>query len=127
MILIFLQNAYRKNGNKYRSREHWLKRMWNSHTGRRLKEMLPSESQIYVANASPKIGKDANTIFYPDLEYMKRIINKVNPSIIVGCGKIAQKGLNELGVEYISAPHPAWRALSKKETKRICEEIRSIV
>jgi len=127
MILVFLQNAYRKNGNGYRNREHWLRRMWLSHTGSRLKEMLPDESQVYVANANPRVGKETGAVFPPDLEHMQKIIDEINPELILGCGKVAQKGLSEIGVEYVSAPHPAWRALSKKETERICKKIKLTV
>lgn len=127
MILVFLQNAYRKNGNGYRNREHWLGRMWLSHTGSRLKEMLPDGSQVYIENANPRVGKETNSMFPPDLKHMQKVIDEVNPDVILGCGKIAQKGLSEMGVEYISAPHPAWRALSRKETERICKEIQLIV
>jgi len=101
--------------------------MWLSHTGSRLKEMLPDGSQVYVANANPKIGKETGAIFPPDLEHMQKVIDEINPELILGCGKIAQRGLSEMGIEYISAPHPAWRALSKKETGRICKRIKLAV
>jgi len=121
MVLVFLQNAYRKDGFAYKSREQWLKGMWASRTGCRLKEMLPKGIDVYVENASPMIGTNVNSLYYADLVHMQKVIDDVKPKLIVGCGKIAQEGLANLGVVYIAAPHPAWRALSKIETKRIAD------
>lgn len=125
MLLVILQNAYRETG-KYKDRDEWMERMWCSHTGRRLKEMLP-DIEVYVENANPKLGRESNSIFPPDISHLKNVIKVTKPKVILACGKVAQEGLDELGVDYIPAPHPAWRQLSKKDTSRIRKKIASIV
>lgn len=119
MVLVFLQNAYRKNGRRFHSREFYLKRLWLSHTGRRLSQMMPDGVEPYVENASPRIGLVASDAFRADTEHMGRIIAALKPDCILACGRIAQAGLDELGVAYIPAPHPAWRGLSTGVIKGI--------
>ncbi len=122
MLLVVLQNAYR-NGGVYISREEWLERLWVSHTGRRLREMLPDGCEPYVINASPQIGTHSGAVYPPDLAHIQAAIDRVRPDTILACGKLAQAGLDQLGVSYIAAPHPAWRRLSKARTAAIREKL----
>ena len=122
MILIFLQNAYASKDIKpwkLKQRKIWEPRLWKSHTGKRLKEMLPDGAVFYVANANPIIGTRASDCFDADIIHMQLEICNVKPDVILACGKIAQEGLNRLGQKYIAAPHPAWRLLSKAMTAEI--------
>ena len=119
MILVVLQNAYREKG-EYVDREEWLERLWLSHTGRRLKTMLPEGVDFYIDNATPEIGKTSDSCFPADAQHLKMVIDTVRPEIILACGLVAQAGLEALGYAYVAAPHPAWRQLKRSH----CEWIR---
>jgi len=123
VLLVVLQNAYRKSGAPYRNRRQWLKCLWLSHTGKRLRRMLPADIEPYVINANPQIGKHAGAVFPPDLEHLRQTIERVNPSVILACGRMAQTGLDALGVTYVAAPHPAWRQLTELEITVIREKL----
>jgi hypothetical protein len=127
MILFILQNAYRSEKHKFTNRNEWSKELLRSHTGRRLSEMIPDGYEYAVINSSPNIGDNSNSIYIADPQYIKEWVNKIKPTIIVACGRIAQKGCTELSLKYISAPHPAWRCLSKKITNEIKTKILSFI
>jgi hypothetical protein len=123
-LLVVLQCAYGTTARRRRQlqkRRLWLAGLWNSHTGRRLRQMLPEISgvEITVINASPQIGRESRAAFPPDGEYIQRQIARYNPDYILGCGHVAQRGLAELGIEYIPVPHPAWRGLTQAQTDAI--------
>lgn len=122
MILVVLQNEYRDGGAKV-PRDEWLPRLWESHTGRRLKEMLPDNGQFFVTNATLEVGDNADSMLPADTIHLSMVIEHIEPSIILACGQVAQRGLDELGVDYVAAPHPAWRRLSKDMTASIKEEL----
>ena len=121
-LLIVLQNAYRPGG---RAIPHvvWVKALWHSYTGKRLMEMIPEGTRIAVVNASPQVGTHAGSYFPADLPHLHAAIDETQPRLVLGCGKIAQEGLMELGIAHLPAPHPAWRGLSKKRTLQIRADI----
>lgn len=121
-ILFFLQNAYYNDGFG-RDEQQWQKDLWRSLTGKRLKQMIPDGADIRLANASPVVGNVASACYPPDLQHMRKAIRKHRPDVICACGKIAQRGLDEIGVEYVAAPHPAWRALTKEHIARIRQQL----
>jgi len=123
MILYILQNAYKSEKHQFKNEDEWSRELENSHTGRRLKEMIPDGEEYKVINSSGLIGDCANSCYDADLEYMQFLIEKINPNIICACGKVAQRGCEELGIEFIPAPHPAWRRLSKAHSSSIKEKI----
>ena len=127
-VLVVLQCAYgdtERRREEISDRDVWLAGLWKSYSGKRLKEMLPDEYDCIIINSTEEIGCDSAAIYPPDLEYIESWVNKTSPDIIVGCGKIAQRGLLDLGVEFVSAPHPAWRMLSKEKTAQILSIIRN--
>ena len=123
MILYILQNAYKSEKHQFKNEDEWSKELENSHTGRRLKEMIPDRTEYKVINSSGMIGEHPDSCYVADLAYMQNLIEKIKPVIICACGKIAQKGCEELGLDFISAPHPAWRRLSKKCSSDIRRKI----
>jgi hypothetical protein len=118
-ILFVLQNAYRSDKYNFKNDEEWSRDLFRSHTGRRLKEMIPDGVEYFVINSSPEIGDHPASCYKGDPEYVKEKISFYRPAIIVGCGKIAHQALNEAGVVFLPVPHPAFRCLSKKTTSNI--------
>lgn len=117
IFLVVLQCAY---GNTARRRQQlrvrrlWLRGLWASHTGRRLRDMLPMGCEVVPINASPRIGSSVSALFPPDPLYVARCWELVLPDVTVACGKVAQQACREAGVPFIGVPHPAWRLLSNE-------------
>jgi hypothetical protein len=123
MILFILQNAYRSDKHQFTNNDEWSRELANSHTGRRLKEMIPDGMEYRVINSSNMIGNCPDSRYDANLEHMKKFIDEIKPSVICACGKVAQQGCAELGLDFIPAPHPAWRQLSKKCSSNIRKQI----
>lgn len=118
-ILFVLQNAYKSDKYNFKNEQEWHRDLDRSHTGRRLKEMIPDGVDAYVINSSPIIGETPGSCFKADENYLKNKITEINADFVCGCGKIAQDGLGKTGIKFIALPHPAWRALSKDHTSYI--------
>jgi len=125
MILFILQNAYSSEKYKFTNREEWSEQLMRSHSGRRLKDMIPDGAKYAVINASEKIGDNPNSCFEADINHIKKWIKKTNPSVVCACGKIAQDGCKKVGIDYIAAPHPAWRLFSKTSAFEIRDILQS--
>ena len=132
---MFLQNAWRRtakpgqknwieNRDDKLARGKWLVALWNSKTGKNLKEMLPDGCIIRVENASPQVG-NVSWSFYPiDLEWVKAKLQEHKPDIVLLLGLEAQKAEEVIkGVPIVKGHHPAWRALSRREVQRIRREL----
>lgn len=124
MILFILQNAYQSDKHQFKNDAEWSRELASSHTGRRLKEMIPDDMEYKVINSSNIIGNCADSSYDADLEHIKKLVDEIKPNVICACGKIAQKGCKELGLNFIPAPHPAWRRLSKQCSSDIKEQIK---
>jgi hypothetical protein len=122
-ILFVLQNAYRSEKYGFRNRREWSKDLLRSHTGKRLVEMIPAGAKFYVINSSSNIGTSSKSSYRADAEYIKAWVEKINPMIVCACGKIAEDGCKRAQLEFISLPHPAWRALSKSHTANIRQQL----
>jgi len=123
IILYILQNAYKSQRYQFKNDEEWHRELLASYSGKRLSEMIPENVDFRVVNASPEIGDSADSVFSPDKKHLKNMIKKHSPDIVCACGKIAQKGCYDLGIEFVPLPHPAWRQLSKDITNRIQENL----
>ena len=126
MILFILQNAYKSEKHQFKNDDEWSRELANSHTGRRLKEMIPDNMKYKVINSSSNIGDNPDTCYSADTEYIKKLIDEINPSVICACGRVAQKGCEDLGLNFIRAPHPAWRQLSKQDSSIIKKQLAGI-
>ena len=125
-ILVVLQCAYGTTAQRRKElqqKELWLQGLWNSHTGRRLRNMLPDNAIIDIINSTPRIGSKSSDYFPPNLEYIQTKIDIYSPDKILACGNVAQEALSKLNIAYISAPHPAWRQLSNIKISEIKEEL----
>jgi len=126
-ILFILQNAYHSAKYTHTNRAEWIRDLRKSHTGIRLFRMIPDCGVVYeIINATPEVGKDATSVFEPDLEYINNFKTLFKPDVIVACGKIAQKGCEVLGIDYLKIPHPAWRHLSLKMEGKIKQQITAL-
>jgi hypothetical protein len=120
MIFLFiLQNAYKSKKYNFRNNIEWFADLCRSHSGKRLSEMLPDNGDIKIINSTPVIGNNAKSCYNADLIHIKKMIEKYNPDIICACGKISQEGCSQLNLNFVPLPHPAWRQLSKVETRKI--------
>ena len=119
MILFILQNAYRNENHQFSNHKEWSRELANSQTGRRLKEMIPEGADFRVINASGFIGDNPDAVSEADTKHIRKLIKQIKPDVICACGKIAQNGCRKLGLDFIEAPHPAWRCLSKETTSSI--------
>jgi hypothetical protein len=127
VILFVLQNAYRSEKYNFRNDDEWYRDLMRSHTGRRLSEMIPDGIDVRVVNATPKIGNDPCSFLKPEQGHIRNMINRFKPDVICACGKSAQTGCEQLGIDFISLPHPAWRHLSKKVTGEIRAMLGSLI
>ncbi len=125
MLLVILQNAWRKSGEEF-TREQWLDALWASHTGKRLKEMLP-DCKYVVINASKSVGANSSSYYPAEPAHIKECIEKYKPTHILACGKVATSGCEMLSLPHISVPHPAYRALSKEITSTIRARLSAIL
>jgi hypothetical protein len=126
-ILFVLQNAYRSSKYNFKNDQEWHRDLKRSHTGRRLQEMIPDGVDVYVINSSPIIGNTPGSCFKADEEYLKNKLTEINADYVCGCGKIAQNGLDKIGIRFVVLPHPAWRALSKDHTSFIKDFLTNLI
>ena len=117
-LLVVLQCEYRDDCKRI-PYDEWLPRLWQSYTGKRLSEMLPVDTECYVTNATLEVGLDSSAVFPPDLIYLREVVDSIQPYAILACGQVAQQGIAGIGEQFIAAPHPAWRQLSKVHTAQI--------
>jgi len=122
-ILFILQNGYHSDKYQYRNEEEWYCDLNRSFSGKRLSEMIPENADIKVINSSSNIGDNADSYYKADLDHLRKCLTKYNADIICACGEVAQEGCKKLGIDYVSLPHPAWRALSKDITKNIKQNL----
>ena len=127
-LLVILQCAYYHNG-KPRERQIWEKELWKSHTGRRLRTMLPEDQRlsIIVINAASNVGLFSNAVLNPDLTHIANWVGRLQPDAIMACGMIAHAALDALQVSHMAVPHPAWRQLKNSQCDQIKETIQGMV
>lgn len=121
-ILVILQCAYGNTLHRrveLRDKTKWLEGLWVCYTGKRLREMLPEDCEVEVCNASLNIGSRATASFPPDTDHILAEIGQSKPDVILACGKIACEGMVGMGLDFVAAPPPAWRQLSKADISKI--------
>ncbi len=125
VVLCVLQNAWCDPKRPiWRSEREWVRRLWLSHTGRRLKRMLPDDIVPICINSTKKVGTTTLETFAPDIQHIQAAYWQYRPQLVVGFGRIAQHGLTLAGIEHFAAPHPAWRQLSIQHELQVRYEIR---
>lgn len=123
VLLVILQCPWRKGRleNGWNSRV-WAKMLWVSQTGKRLLEALPKGAyDVKVCNANPSLADTPDGVFPPDRKHLRRVLRRVQPNVILACGKVAKEALVQVKVNapVVEMPHPAYRLLSRQMTKRV--------
>jgi hypothetical protein len=126
-LLVVLQNAYGVEEGYRPSYER--ESFVNCHTGRRLREALPTNCMVEIINSNPAIGNNPDSCFKPAPEYVKDWIAKIKPDVILVCGKVAKKTMQLLTIDIptVYMPHPAYRALSKQMTSSTRNSLLSLL
>ena len=127
-ILVILQCAWYHNGNA-RKRQTWEKGLWRSHTGRRLRKMLPDSDNLVVTviNSTGEIGTRPQAILPADLTHISNWLNEVVPDLVISFGVIAHGALSKMGIAHIAVTHPAWRQLGTEQVKQIRADLEHVV
>lgn len=129
----FLQCTYRRNGQDWPSRRHYLAALACSMTGQRLRVSLgdPLYRRVYWSNASPRVGLGPSAVFPADLQHMAKVLADRRPRLILTYGRIASEavfsaiqmsGLCE--VEVVVYNHPNARGLDARDWERYGASVR---
>lgn len=113
--LIFLQNAWSPiYAGGHWPRKSWLRALARSRSGQRLRLIVGDEFDV-VENTTPIVGETPDSVIAPDYDYVREIIKKREPEIIIACGKQAEEVLLEVwDGRLIVVPHPAYRLLKNE-------------
>lgn len=117
--LFVLQNPWRRGrAAKQWDGPTWETALWQSQTGKRLREYIPEGVDACVINANPVVADNIRTVRPPDRDYVLHRVAQYEPDVLVLLGRIAQDGLRVLGlgIPVLCFPHPCWRLLSKQAT-----------
>jgi hypothetical protein len=126
-ILFILQNAYKSDKYNFRNEDEWFRDLKRSHTGRILKKVIPDNCKVMVINSSKFIGNNPNSYCIADTDYILEKLKLYKPDIICACGFVAHHGLEVLGIEHYSMPHPAYRAFSNKLAEIIKNDLTNLI
>ncbi len=135
-VLVVLQNAWRRNARPgqvswslvypERSRQLWERALWRSHTGKRLKGMLPENCEVRVGEASPKVANNPRDVFPMEPAHVRQQVEEWKPDVALLLGKEAQKAkvlVEGMGVRVVVGPHPAYRLLSKAMAAEVRQKV----
>lgn len=119
-VLVILQNAYNKgtlsSGSRYSFR-HWFREFEQSRSGVRLAEMFGRETlrRLHYTNTTSIIGVGPDSQLKVDIAHLRRSLLRVQPRLVVACGKQAEQACLNLAVQDLFCiPHPAHRLLTNK-------------
>lgn len=119
VALCFLQNAWSPvYAGRTWPRASWLRALWASRSGQRLKVLLEAAPDIefVFTNTTPICGAEPSSLLEPDREHIQRMLRAeasfmaAEPDCIIAFGSQAAR---ELAGEspLMILPHPAWRLL----------------
>lgn len=110
-LVIFLQNSWSPYyaGSTW-PRKSWLRALAASKSGKKLR-LITSNLDV-CDNLTPIVGDRASSIVPPDTAYIVKVLARRKPSVVVGCGLVAEKVLPEIWDKHLLIlPHPACRWL----------------
>ena len=127
VLLVVLQCTWRKGGlsNGWNPRV-WRRELWLSRTGIRLQEALPTDIfEVKVCNANPTLADSPDGVFPADLVHLRRVIHRIQPSVVLTCGSVAQRAVASMAISVpvVAMKHPAYRLLSRQMTAEIKSQL----
>ena len=125
-VLYILQNAWHRDaihGERWDG-PSWEAALWQSMTGKRLREMIPRGIEVGVMNATPLASNRCDDVLLPNPVYVVDRITQWRPHVVVLLGGQAKSLLRLIRPACITAPHPCYRQLSKGQTGDVAEIIR---
>lgn len=64
-------------------------------------------------NTTPIVGRNPNSVIPPDEQYIRSILERRNPTVVIACGKQAETVLSLLwDGALLAVPHPAHRLVT---------------
>lgn len=109
-------------------RESWLKALWKSRSGQRLKLMLCDEIGFWFDNATPIVCENPKDVIPPDINHIRKILSEQKPDIIITFGVHAAGGVmavrNEFSQPLMILPHPTYRVVSNKLFLMALEQVK---
>jgi hypothetical protein len=107
-----VKRAFERHGEDFRLRFMRYALFAGCLTGRRLLSAFGEDlcDQIIWEETTREIAGDAKTIFPPDLQHMRAVIDKHQPALVISFGKIAAEAVPQIwSGPKIICPHPAAR------------------
>lgn len=95
-------------------------------SGKRLYKFVGPENahRLYVTNCCRELVTSANHHGKPDPHWLDENLERLNPDIVLVCGKVAEETFNQTGRQHsgchkkiIYIPHPASRMWTKKQLR----------
>lgn len=111
-IVCFLQNAWSPifAGGSW-PRDSWIRALRLSRSGLRLKHLIDDFN--ICENTTPEVGADPSSKLPPNDPYIKDILQRRNPQLVITCGRQAETALVKLwDGPLLSVPHPAHRLVT---------------
>lgn len=118
-VVGFLQNPWSRvyAGGTW-PRESWLRALWLSRSGQRLKLMLCDEIDYWFDNATPIVCENPRDVMPPDIEHIRKVLQEQKPNVIVAFGVHAANALLEIKEEFsmpvMCLPHPTYRVVTNE-------------
>ena len=125
-LIVFLQNAWSPlyAGGVW-PRRSWLTALARSRSGQRLRPLI--DDFDCCENTTPIVGKSPANVVPPSTAHIALILHVRKPSIVVACGRQAEKALLSLWKgPLLAIPHPACRVVTNDLFSRAREMLPSI-
>lgn len=116
--MAILQNAWGKEyaGRRW-PRKKWLAALHASRSGQRIRTLISACEglNIWFDNTTPIVGDNPDSVIAPDLEHVKRVLDKQRPDAVVAFGAQAARVLRPVAkVPLLIVPHPAYRVVTNE-------------
>lgn len=115
-VLIVLQNAYDRGSLKAGERFNpatWRAEFLGTRTWTRLQRLFSrGKYNLHFTNAAPGIGSGPRSLLPVQHKNVKDRIRRVNPDIVIACGKSAEEACTDWSGNMMVIPHPAYMLLT---------------
>ena len=113
-VFAMLQNAWAHEAMEQWNYESWVKAMRKSRSGKRLDRIFSAQwAEVVFANTTPRVGEGPDSKLPPDTDYVRELLRKHMPDVVVTFGEQAERVAMDLWPGFLLVlPHPAYRLLS---------------